>query len=77
MNNSTKTILSLLFFFPLGIYFYSKSKSTNLVSFLILLMIGFILFIPFWTIILSNLVRAGNDFQNNILLPLIGNLMNK
>ena len=73
MNNSIKTILSLLLFPPLGIYFYTKDKSISLTSFVILLIVGLILFIPLWTVI-SKLASA---FENNVFLPFIANFVNK
>ena len=73
MNHSIKTILSLLLFPPLGIYFYTKYKSISVTSFVILLIIGLILFVPIWTVI----SKLANTFENNVFLPFLGSLINR
>jgi hypothetical protein len=74
MNNKTKTILSLLLFFPFGIYFYTEYKAINIYYFTILLIIGLFIFLPIWTIVFSQLLKIVFSFQNNVLLPLISKL---
>jgi hypothetical protein len=70
MTNSTKTILSLLFFFPFGVYFYIKYKALNIYLFIALLIVGIIVFLPLWTIILGIISKGIFSFKDNVLLPL-------